>query len=173
MVFQRDWDGDQEEYFINRDLTGPPKSSSSTGTAAASLTDNDGNIVSAILAQSPIIGIAPPTPITVTLPGPNEPIILGNRINPRWWRFFNELYLRTGGLVDAVNKVPTTLLGAGTVDEIAFGGDALTVRIDHGPETKLGSLALAGTTPETALSSPVEAPLVGSITLTGIAPTVA
>ena len=172
MVFNREWDEDIESYVINRDRTGPPKPSSTTGTAAASLTDNDGNIVSAVLAQSPVVGIAPPTPITVTLPSPSEPIIMANgRINHRWWRFFNELYLRTGGAVDAVNKVPTTLLGAGTVDALALAGKVPTLQHNRVSAPTTASISITETTPETALSSPVEAPLVGSISLTGAAPT--
>jgi hypothetical protein len=149
MPFQREWDDDLEQYVINRDQTGPPKPSSSTGTAAAALTDNDGNIVSAVLAKSPIVGIAPATPITVNLPNPSEPIVMANgRINHRWWRFFNELYLRTGGAVDAINTVPTTLLGAGSADSVALSGAAPTVQIDPGAEMGAGSIALSGAAPE-------------------------
>ena len=148
MPFQREWDSETEAYVVNRDRTGPPKPNSTTGTAAAALTDNDGNIVSAILAESPVVGIDPPTPIAVNLPGPNEPIVMANgKINHRWWRFFNELYLRTGGEVDAINTVPTTLLGAGSIDALALSGNAPTVKIDPGPEMKLGSLSLSGQTP--------------------------
>jgi hypothetical protein len=145
MPFLREWDSEGEIYAVNRDQTGPPKPSSSTGTAAASLTDNDGNIVSAILASSPVVGIDPPTPIEVNLPNPNEPVVMQDgRINHRWWRFFNELYLRTGGAVDAINRVPTTLLGAGSAAALALAGVAPTIKIDHGPEMALGSLSLTG-----------------------------
>jgi len=148
MVFNREWDESVRDYVVNRNRTGPPKPASEPGTAAAALTDNDGNVVSAVLADSPIVGIPPSTPITVNLPSPNEPIVMSNgRVNHRWWRFFNELYLRTGGEVDAINTIPTTLLGAGSIDALALAGVAPTIKVDPGPEMSLGSLSLTGAAP--------------------------
>jgi len=166
MPFQREWDPDVDTYVINRDNTGPPKPTVLTGTIKA----EDG----AIVADSTTVTVPPATPVKVTLPGPNEPVIDSQgRLNPRWWRFFNELYQRTGGITDNINRSPTSLLGAGTADALALAGVAPTLKIDPGPEMSLGTLSLAGSAPETALSSPVEAPLVGTLTLTGAAPTLA
>jgi hypothetical protein len=121
MAFNRRWDEDRREYIVDRDLTGPPKPAAETGTVVAA----DGSVV----AQSDTINITPATPVNVNLPSPNEPIITADgKINHHWWRFFNELYLRTGGVVDNINRVPTAAVGSGTTDALVFTGNAPVVK---------------------------------------------
>jgi hypothetical protein len=165
MPFNREYVRDNGDYVIsiNRDRTGPPKPVSSTGTVK----EVDGSIV----ADSAAIAIAPPTPINVDLPSPNEPLVgKDGRINHHWWRFLNQLYLRTGGVTDAINTVPTSLLGAGSAASVAFTGAAPTLRIDEITVMSLGSIAISGLVGEPALSNPVEAPSAGSVAITGYAP---
>ena len=165
MVFNREWSQDEGAYVTNRDRTGPPIPAPQTGTVVA----EDGSVV----AQSATINITPATPVHVNLPSPNEPIITADgKINHRWWRFFNELYLRTGGVVDNINRVPTSLLGAGSHGQLAFTGYAPSVELTHIRQMPTGSLGFTGLVAEPAISSPVEAPLVGSIAFTGYIPTI-
>jgi hypothetical protein len=163
MAFQRRWDEEVQQYVVDRDLTGPPKPAAETGTVVS----QDGTIV----AHSETVAITPATPVNVDLPSPNEPLVMSDgRINHHWWRFFNQLYLRTGGVQDNINRTPTTLLGAGSVDALAITGAAPLLSWGKSPTT--GAVVVAGKTAQPALSSPVEAPSVGSITITGAAPTI-
>jgi len=168
MVFNQEWDPVTGTYVTNRDRTGPPKPVAYTGTTQ----ESDGNVVVANQAVTP--SIPPPTPINVTLPGPSEPVMDANgRLNPRWWRFFNELYLRTGGLTDNINRAPQTFLVAGAADALAFVGAAPTIL--HPEDIRVpptASISITGNIAEPALSSPIEAPFVGSLSITGYAPTV-
>ena len=187
MPFQRVWDHGEEVYVVDRSFTGPPRPAPETGTVVA----EDGTVV----AQSATIAITPATPVKVNLPHPGEPIVMADgKINHHWWRFFNELYLRTGGVVDNINRVPTTLLGTGSHDALAFTGYAPSPEITHIRQMGKGSVAITGYAPsveithirqmsvgsasitgyiaQPALSSPVEAPLVGSVAITGQALTI-
>jgi hypothetical protein len=169
VVFNRRWDEDTGDYVIDRDLTGPPVPVVQTGTTQ----QEDGTVI--VANQNVTPSIAPATPINVTLPGPNETVINANgRLNPRWWRFFNELYQRTGGINDNINRAPVTYLAVGAPDALTLTGAAPTLDQTHNNTTimSLGSLGITGYIAEPALSSPVEAPLVGSLSLTGIAPTI-
>lgn len=141
MPFQREWRQVNGGYELvpNRDRTGYPRPVPETGLVV----EEDGVI--ALANQNVRPDIPPATPVQVNLPGPNEPLVLSNgRINPRWWRFFDELYRRTGGPVDNINRAPTTYVGNSTPDALALAGIAPTVKIDPGPEMKLGTVTLAG-----------------------------
>ena len=164
MAFQRRWDPELDDYVVDRNLTGPPRPAAETGTVVS----QDGTVV----ARSTTVAITPATPVNVDLPSPNEPLVMSDgRINHHWWRFFNQLYLRTGGVQDNINRTPTVLLGAGSEDALAFAGQTPVTRIDEVVVGIVGSLTATGQSEEPALSSPVEAPSVGSITITGAAPT--
>lgn len=164
MVFNRVWDSETDGYIIDRTNTGVPPPPS-TGTTTA----EDGAIVS----SSATVKIRPPTPVQVNLPGPSEPVIDSmGRMNPRWYRFLTELYTRTGGPIDNINRVPTTVLGAGTSDALVFTGVAPVAWITPIRLTGVGTLSLTGSIAEPALSSPVEAPQLGSLSVTGYAPEV-
>lgn len=146
MAFQRRWDPDTGDYIVDRDLTGPPVPAPQTGTTQ----QVDGSIIVANQTITP--SVAPATPVQVTLPGPNEPIIdQSGRINPHWWRFFIELYQRTGGINDNINKAPVTYLPTGVADALSITGAAPTISV---------------TTNNTAVMS------TGSTTITGYIPVV-
>jgi hypothetical protein len=166
MTFKRIWDYDEERYVIDRELTGPPKPVPETGTIRAA----DG----AIVADSTTVSIPPPTPIEVKFPGPREPVLDGNgNMTPRWYRFYKELYLRTGGPVDNINRVPTTTIGSGvTPTELTLAGAAPSVEIDHFRAVGVGTLSVSPTTPAPDESSPTRSPSTASITVTGAAPTI-
>jgi hypothetical protein len=165
MAFQRRWDEEVQQYVVDRDLTGPPKPAAETGTVVS----QDGTIV----AHSETVAITPATPVNVDLPSPNEPLVMSDgRINHHWWRFFNQLYLRTGGVQDNINRTPTTLLGAGSVDALVLSGKLPTIQHNRVSAPTTGTVTVSGKTAQPALSSPVEAPSVGSITITGAAPTI-
>jgi len=165
MPFQRYWDAELQAYVPNRSATGPPKPSAETGTVTA----EDGSVVS----SSATINITPATPIHVNLPSPNEPIVMADgRINHHWWRFFNELYLRTGGVLDNINRTPREVVGSGTTVALITTGQAPTIGIAEVVVAVTGTLSLTGQSEQPALSSPVEAPSTGSISITGQAPTI-
>ena len=164
MPFNLEWDPEAEEYISNLFRTGPPQPPE-TGTTQS----ETGNIV----GDASTIKITPATPVTVTIPGPRERVIdaQGN-MTPRWRRFFEELYRRTGHIEDNINVAGRNLSGAGTTGSIAFTGAAPTVEIDHFRMMGLGSLSIAGSIAEPSLSSPVEAPSTGSISIAGAVPVV-
>jgi hypothetical protein len=139
--FQRKWSLEEGDYVIDRTLTGPPQPTVYTGTTVS----EDGTVV----ASSPTVNITPSTPVNVTLPGPNEPVVDSQgRLNPRWWRFLNELYQRTGGINDNINRTPTTLLGAGATVAIVFTGNAPSAEITHIRQTPSDSISITGYIPE-------------------------
>lgn len=128
------------EIVYNRDRTGPPKPKANTGTTTA----EDGSVVS----FSTTVKILPATPINVDLPNPNEPLVgKDGRINHHWWRFLNQLYLRTGGSEDNINRVPTTLIGSGTVDSLNIASAAPTVGMNWVVSPTIDSLATASNAP--------------------------
>ena len=137
MPFHREWDREAGEYTINRERTGPlpvPQ----TGTTV----QEGGAVIFANQAVTP--AVPPPTPVQVNFPGPNEPIVGPNGlITPRWWRFLDELYRRTGGPVDNINKQPLVYLPPDT-DALVLSGKAPTLEISHGPEMSVGSISIAG-----------------------------
>jgi len=136
MPFYRRWDNAAQDFIIDRDLTGPPKPSPSTGTTQGP----DGTII----AASATIAIAPATPVEVTQPSPFEPMVDKNgRISAKWWRFFDQLYRRTGGVMDNVNRVPTTAVGAGGT--VALGLTGATSTLLHNSIRKPAKVSLSFT----------------------------
>ena len=105
----------------------------------------DGAIVGA--GASPSI-IKAATEVVVTLPGPREPVFdaKGN-MAPRWYRFFSELYRRTGGTQDNVNFVPVFRKLSPTTAALSFVGAAPTAEISVTEAVPSGILALAGAAP--------------------------
>ena len=121
MPFNRKFDEFEGDYIIDRTLTGPPPTPN-TGT-----TVSDSGIV---IADSANVAIPPSKTIPVTMPGPREPVLDASGIMaPRWRRFFEELYRRTGALEDNVNGLTDRELGGAgiAIDPIAISGIAPTV----------------------------------------------
>jgi len=148
------------EPVIDRTQTGPPAPSPQTGTVQS----EDGSIVS----DSATIDIPRATPVFVNQPSPFEPVIDANgKITPRWWRFFDQLYRRTGGVVDNINRTPTTLLGSGSPAALVFAGIIPTAEIVHTRQIGLGSITATG---GSIVVNPI--PSLASLTLTGNVPTV-
>ena len=140
MPFYERFDERTGEPIVDRTQTGPPAPSPSTGTIRA----EDGSIV----ADSATIVIAPATPVFVNQPSPFEPVIDANgKITPRWWRFFDQLYRRTGGVVDNINRVPTQLLGGNLLDPLVVTGEVAVVREHHIRVMTSGSMSLTGELP--------------------------
>ena len=139
-MFNRRYDTDTADYVIDRTQTGLP-TAPSTGT----IISTDGSVV----AISADVVIAPATPVKVNLPGPNEPVVDSRgRMNPRWYRFLTELYTRTGGPVDNINRTAAVL--GGTVmapDALAFTGYAPTINASNIYIMPLGSAAFTGYAP--------------------------
>ena len=160
MPFHREWG--TGEYTVNRVRTGavpPPE----TGTTAK----EDGTVI--VANQNITPSIAPSTPVKVNFPGPNEPMVGANGlISPRWWRFLDELYRRTGGVVDNINKVHTSYLFP-TTNALVLSGKSNTISrtilIYEFPST--ASVAMTGQATFPYTSSPVRSPDTVSATLTG------
>lgn len=142
MPFNREWDPDTGGFERNDDRTGPPPPPE-TGTTV----QDDGAVI--VANQNVTPQIAPATPVTVNFPGPNEPIVGQNGlISPRWWRFLDELYRRTGGIVDNINKAPATYLTAGAPDSLLLSGAAPTVSVTDNIRTpSTASLSTTGFIP--------------------------
>lgn len=118
MPFQRRWDRVTREYIIDRSLTGP-SIDPETGTAQTA----SGVIVGDTGSSS----IPPATPIPVTMPGPREPLMdSSGLVTPRWRRFFEEMYRRTGQTKDNVNDTDRNV-GDSTTGSLAFTGQQPTV----------------------------------------------
>ena len=165
MPFYERFDERTGEPIVDRTQTGPPAPSPSTGTVRA----EDGSIV----ADSATIVIPPPTPVNVDLPSPFEPVIDANgKITPRWWRFLDQLYRRTGGVVDNINRVPTTVLGgiSGSTAAMTIASDAPSAEIDHIRAVGTASMTAAGQTPESFYMRFL--PTLGSMAIAGTTPTV-
>jgi len=141
MPFQRRYNEPTDDFVIDRNLTSNPKVTVHTGTVKAV----DGSIV----ADSTTLAIPPATPIQVNLPSPFEPVVdlRTGKISASWWKFLNELYLRTGGINDNVNGIPTTVLGAGATVALAFTGAAPVVNITHNKIPATASLSFTGNIP--------------------------
>jgi len=160
MPFQQEYDRVTRTKRPNRDRTGPPPPPE-TGTVRAA----DGTIV----ADSATIDIPPPTPVNVDQPSPSEPLIDGmGRITPRWWRYLDQIYRRTGGVVDNINRVPTSLLGPDFASTVAMTLTGQAPTILNPTTVSAGSMAITGTTPSVLLRTPPSA----SLTLTGNVPTI-
>jgi hypothetical protein len=138
MPFQREYEGGIQ--VINRDRTGPPRppepgiAQTSEGTIVGSVTDP--------------FTINPGTEVKVNLPGPRESFLdaRGN-VSPKWYRFFNELYRRTGGPKDNVNFVGQFRDIGLTPAGLVLTGAAPIAQITHTRQMSVGSLTLTGTVP--------------------------
>lgn len=118
MPFQRYWDDAQQVKIVDRTRTGLP-SAPQTGTRQAA--------TGAIVGDSTDVKIPPSTPIPVAMPGPREPVINAHGImTPRWRRFFEELYRRTGAYEDNVNDA-NRKLGKDTSGSLTITGNAPTI----------------------------------------------
>ena len=162
MPFHREWDRASGSYTINRDRTGPAPPPE-TGTTAK----EDGTVI--VANQNVTPSIPPSTPVPVNFPGPNEPIVGANgMITPRWWRFLDELYRRTGGVQDNINKIHTTYLFP-TTSSMVLSGQSVTIDrtifIYEFPST--ASVAMTGQATYPYTSSPVRSPDTVSVALTG------
>jgi hypothetical protein len=89
-------------------------------------------------------------------------------MSPRWWRFFEELYRRTGAIEDNINNADRVLTGAGTTGTLALAGVAPTAEISVTEAVPVGALALASEAP-TVIVPTVPG---GSLSLAGVAPTI-
>jgi len=139
MPFNLEWDPESGTYITNRNRTGPPQSPS-TGTTQA----DTGNIV----GDSSTIAVTPATAINVTMPGPRERVIdASGNMAPRWRRFFEELYRRTGAFEDNVNTTSRELSGSGTTIALAITGYAPSAEITHIRDVGVGSLSFTGNVP--------------------------
>jgi hypothetical protein len=142
--FYREYDPVEEAYFINRGRTGP-----SVVPQPGVVQTNTGIVVGAdtnVVGQTNVI-LQPDVAVKVTMPGPREPVIDARGVMaPRWRRFFEELYRRTGALEDNVNAAEFALAGSGvsTTGSLAFTGAAPTVNITHIRGMSLGSATLTG-----------------------------
>ena len=165
MPFKRRWSREERTHIIDRDLTGPVRPVPDTGTQVT----EDGIVV----ADSSNLNIPPATPMPVTIPGIREPVLdaLGS-MSPRWWRFFEELYRRTGAIEDNINNANRFLSGSGTSGSIALAGVAPTAEISVTESPSTGSLSLAGVTPFAVSSSPIITPSTASLGLTGDVPVI-
>jgi len=161
MPFQRRYDRDAQTYIVDRTLTGAPRPVPSTGQAQAA----DGSIVGAVANAD----IPPATPIPVSIPGINE-LVVDSRgaMSPRWWRFFEELYRRTGAIEDNINSFELILGDSATTVALVLSGVIPTLSAGIGVSAKV--LTLTGTAP-TAVNTG-QLPGSASLTLTGTVPTV-
>ena len=159
MPFNRTWPNG--EPVIDRTQTGPPAPSPQTGTVRA----EDGSIV----ADSSTIEIPRATPVNIDQPSPFEPVIdAEGRITPRWWRFFDQLYRRTGGVVDNINRVPTTLIGGSSSSTVAMTITGAAPSLSW--TQAMGAPASMSITGGSIVVNPL--PSTGSMTITSEAPTV-
>jgi hypothetical protein len=125
----------------------------------------DGSIVGAGEADP---SIPPGTEVKVNFPAPRERVIDSNGImSPRWYRFFEELYRRTGGIYDNVNVVLARRFLSTTTGSLALASQAPSAEITHIRQMGAGSLTMTGHESIT----PAETGS-GSLSLTGLVPTV-
>lgn len=118
MPFQRVWNEALQTKVTDRTRTGLPSAPETGKRQAAS---------GLIVGDSADVTIPPSTPIPVAMPGPREPVINAQGIlTPRWRRFFEELYRRTGAYEDNVNDA-NRKLGKGTSGSMAITGYAPTI----------------------------------------------
>lgn len=165
MPFHREWE--DGGYVINRDRSGPVPPPE-TGTTVK----EDGAVI--VANQNVTPSIPPSTPVQVNFPGPNEPMVGANgMITPRWWRFLDELYRRTGGVIDNINKIHTTYLFPTTIS-VVLSGQSVTIDrttfISRIPST--ASVAMTGQATYPYTSSPVRSPDTVSVAFASDAPTV-
>jgi len=144
MAFKRRWDSDIEDFVIDRTITGPPPPPN------AGITQTEtGNIV----GDASGFVVPPATPIKVTLPGPRELVLDAKGcMSEHWWRFFEELYRRTGWIEDNVNNASRSIGGTGALDPapLSLATAAPTVEITHNKSVPSVSMTITGVAPTVA-----------------------
>jgi hypothetical protein len=170
MPFNREYrhaNGDPEGYFVNRDRTGPP-----VPPQPGVLQTETGIVVG---ADTTLVGPAttvlqPDKAIPVTIPGPREPVLDATGIMaPRWRRFFEELYRRTGALEDNINAAAFGVdASSDFTGAIAITGNAPT--IIHNRVAAPATVSV-GITEQAVKLHGVMAPDTGTITITESTPT--
>jgi hypothetical protein len=165
MPFNREWrqaNGDEAGLFVNRDRTGPP-----VPPQPGVLQTEDGIVVG---ADTTLVGPAttvlqPDKAIPVTIPGPREPVLDATGIMaPRWRRFFEELYRRTGALEDNINAAVFGVdASSDFTGTIAITGNAVTITHSH---VAIPSTASVAITEQAVKLHGVMAPDTGTITIT-------
>lgn len=139
MPFYREWDPTTGAKQRNANQTGAPPSPE-TGTTQTS----SGMIV----GDNSSVSIPPATPITVTPPGPREKLFDANgNMSPRWYRFFMELYRRTGGWRDNINRTDRLVGGSSTTLAMSISSAAVTLKTDYYKSPPKASLAFSSTAP--------------------------
>lgn len=124
MAFRRRYDIATGDYIVDRTLTGPPPPPEVGTTLEAT---------GVIVGDSATVSFAPATPVKVNIPGPREAVIdARGMMTPRWRRFFEELYRRTGATEDNINRLfGRNLGGTGTTGSMTLTGQSITVKEDH------------------------------------------
>ena len=159
MVFFREWDETEKSYKINRDRTGPPPAPETGKTVTT-----DGTVV----GDSSGVSIPPPTPIKVNLPGPNEPVIdARGMLTPRWRRFIEELYRRTGAYEDNINSVDRDVGSTSTTGSLAITGYAPLAKEDHYISPSTASVAISSSAITAVVSN---SPAAASLSISSEAP---
>ena len=91
------------------------------------------------------------TEVKVSLPGPREPLFdASGMMAPRWYRFFSELYRRTGGTNDNVNFFGQFRQLESTAGSVSLTGAAPSAEIVHSKTPTVGSLGLSSDAPTLA-----------------------
>lgn len=136
--------------FLRRQLNGE-KEPDRTQTGALAppepgIAQTEEGVIAGSLSEQSAIKVG--TEVKVTPPGPHEKVIdARGHMTPRWYRFFRELYRRTGGTQDNVNFVGTFRQLAPPSTALAISGAAPSVDITHNRQTQVGGLTLSGGIP--------------------------
>lgn len=148
MPFNREYrkpNGEPAGYYVNRDRTGPP-----VPPQPGVVQTNTGIVVGSDTSQAGPTNVVlqPDKEIPVTIPGPREKVIdaQGN-MSPRWRRFFEELYRRTGFVDDNVNAAEFTFSGSSTAGAIGLTGYAPSIDIQELSSVFVGSASFTGYAP--------------------------
>ena len=140
MPFQNVWDPDTGQKAPNRNYTGPPKAPDPGTTQTSS---------GVIVGSSADVSIPPATPVEVNPFGPREPVLSKDgSMNPRVYRFLMELWRRTGGYQDNINRGDRDIAGSSTTGSLSLTGYAPTVTVFISPTA--GSLGITGNAPTIA-----------------------
>lgn len=139
MPFYREWDTEIDGFIVNRNRTGPPPPPSTGRTQTET---------GVIVGDAPGFEVPPATPVKVNIPGPREAVIdaRGN-MTPRWRRFFEELYRRTGALEDNINSTDRNIGGTATAGSASLSGAAPSAEITHNKSVPVLSISLSGAAP--------------------------
>ncbi len=140
MPFYEEFEPITQTNVVNRTRTGP------IAPPQRGVTQSSDGIVVGSITDAAVI--APATPIPVTMPGHRDRVLNSDgSMSPHWWRFFSELYRRTGAIEDNVNWATNVDLGSGTAGAVVLATAAPSAEITHSRATSVGSLAIASTAP--------------------------